>query len=203
MIILDIETTGTDPRVHSIASIGAVDFSHPERRFYEECRIFPTAHIDPEGLAVNGFTEEQLEDASKKTDGEIVVDFLHWLSESEEQTIAGQNPMVVDVPFLRAVSERYHLNNTFAHRSLDLHSVCFLHMIERGVMPPVDSIKKHTALNSKAIMEYVGIPEEPHPHNALTGALYEAEAFYRLFNGKNLLEEFKKYQLPKGFSLTK
>ena len=38
MIVLDIETTGTDPRFHSIASIGAVDFDEPERgEFYEEC----------------------------------------------------------------------------------------------------------------------------------------------------------------------
>lgn len=196
MIVLDIETTGVDFKVHSIVSIGAVDFLHPERRFYEECRIFPSAHIDPEGLAVNGFTQEQIEDVSKKTDGEIVKDFLKWLSESEEQTIAGQNPMVVDVPFLRAVSERYHFNNTFAHRSLDLHSVCYLHMTERGVTPPVDPVKKHTALNSDTIMTYVGIPTEPHPHNALNGALYEAEAFSRLLYGKFLLEEFKKCPIP-------
>jgi len=39
MIVADIEATGLDPRKHSILSIGAVDFEHPERQFYGECRI--------------------------------------------------------------------------------------------------------------------------------------------------------------------
>lgn len=43
MIILDVETTGTDPSIHSLVSIGAVDFNNPDTRFMEECLVWSGA----------------------------------------------------------------------------------------------------------------------------------------------------------------
>lgn len=193
MIVLDVETTGIDPDRHSIVSIGAVDFLHPERKFYEECKIWDGAIISDEAMAVNGYTIEQVTDPNKKSLEEILKMFFKWVLESESHTIMGHNP-IFDLSFLDESAERYHLELPFPHRSLDQHSVCFAHMLAHGITPPTHN--KRSDLNSDKIMEYVGIPTEPKPHIALNGALYEAEAFSRLLYSKNLLPEFKEYKIP-------
>ncbi|MEK9201660.1 MAG: 3'-5' exonuclease [Patescibacteria group bacterium] len=192
MIILDIEATGTHPYRHSILSIGAIDFENTKRRFYEECRIWEGAHVMDEALLVNGFARESLANPSKNSEGDIVKNFFAWLKESRDHTIAGQNPSF-DIDFLKAASERNHIDFPLAHRSFDLHSMVYLHMVQYGITPPME--KGRSALNSDSIMAYVGIPVEPHPHNALNGALYEAEAFSRILYGKSLLKEFSQYQV--------
>ena len=70
-------------------------------------------------------------------------------------------------------------------------------MIERGLQPPVDRVKRHSALDLDQVLIYCGIPTEPIPHNALTGALVETESFGRLFYGKPYLPEFGKFPMPK------
>ncbi len=196
MIIVDVETTGVDEVKHSILSIGALDFANPSNQFYEECRAFEGAHIDDEGLAINGFTREQVLDSNKQSDEDIIKHFMAWARGVNEQTLAGQNPSF-DRDFLHRAADRYHLEWPFAFRTIDQHSVCFTHMIKRGVTPPV--INNHTDLNSDKIMNYVGIPAEPHPHNALNGAKVAAEALSRLLNSKKLLPEFERFDLPLNF----
>jgi hypothetical protein len=46
------------------------------------------------------------------------------------------------------------------------------------------------------VLNYCGIPEEPMPHNALTGALSHAEIISRLLYDKKLLPEFSHYEIP-------
>lgn len=89
MIVVDVEASGVSPEKDSLVSVGAVDFSNPARRFYEECRIWDGAHIEDDALAVNGFSREQITDPKKKTDREVVIDFLAWLEQAEEKTLAG------------------------------------------------------------------------------------------------------------------
>lgn len=192
MIVIDVETTGVDEVKHSILSVGAVDFEHPERQFYEECRAYTGAHIDDDGLAINGFTREQVMDPNKQTDEELIRHFITWALQTEEYTFAGQNPSF-DRDFLQRTANRYHLEWPFAFRTVDQHSVCFTHMIKRGVTPPV--IHNHSDLNSDKIMQYVGIPAEIHPHNALNGAKIAAEALSRLLYNKNILPEFKDFPI--------
>ena len=193
MIVVDVETTGVDPDRHSIVSIGAVDFLHPERRFYEECCIWDGAIISDEALVINGYTREEVVDTKKQSLEEILKKFFIWIEESEEHTIMVLHP-IFDLSFLDESAERYHLQLPFPKRSLDLHSICFAHMIKSGLIPPI--INKHSAVNSDLIMQYVGIPTEPKPHIAINGALHEAEAFSRLLYDKNLLPEFAEYPLP-------
>lgn len=193
MIVLDVETTGTEAAKHSLVSIGAIDFLKPERRFFGECRIWDGAHIMSEALAVNGFTEAQVKDPGKKSDGELVSEFLAWAAEAENHTVAGQNPFF-DVDFVKWTAIRNGINFTLSSRSIDLHTVCFMHMIKRGLVPPVRN--NRTNLSSDPIMEYVGIPAEPKPHIALNGAIWETEAFSRLLHDKNLLKEFEMYKIP-------
>jgi len=196
MIIVDIETSGVDCRLCSILSIGAVDFADPKNQFYEECRIFDGAHVEKEALGVNGFTREQISDPKKQTDKEIVEKFLAWMKTTKEWTIGGQNPSF-DRDFLQYTAYRYHINWPLAHRIIDLHSVAYFHMKRKGIEPPQKN--SHSALSLDGILTYVGMQKEPHPHNALTGAKLEAEAFSRLFNEKPFFDEYKTIPITFAF----
>jgi len=79
MIVVDIETSGTDPYKHSILSIGAVDFSNAERFFYQECKIEEGKIFEEEALKINGFSEKQIKDPNKKDLESILKDFIIWI----------------------------------------------------------------------------------------------------------------------------
>jgi hypothetical protein len=69
-------------------------------------------------------------------------------------------------------------------------------MVKRGITPPIDEVHHRSALNLDAVLNYCGIPDEPEPHNALTGALCHAEVIARLLFGTALLPEFSQYHIP-------
>jgi len=193
MIILDIEASGPNAWKNAILSIGAIDFADPSREFYEECNIRPLAHVDEQALKVNGFTSEDIQDSKKKTEKEIIQSFFSWAVKSKEHTIGGHNPFF-DVLFLQFASEVHQINFPLAHRMVDLHSICFYHMIKMGIKPPTE--KGRSALASDTVMNYVGISAEPKPHNAFRGAKWETEAFMRLLYDKSLYPEFKTMKIP-------
>lgn len=195
MLVIDIEASGVDARKHSIVSVGAVDFEHPERRFYGECRVWDGAHIMEDALAVNGFTEAQITDSNKMSEAELVRQFLEWSQYLSDRTLTGQN-VSFDRDMLRAAADRADLSWDLAHRTLDTHTMCFMHMVTRGLPPPIDAQHRRSSLNLDAVLNYCGIPDEPEPHNALTGALCHAEVASRLLYGKALLPEFSHYPIP-------
>lgn len=193
MIVLDIEATGVNPRIHSILSIGAIDFSNPQNQFSAECRIWDGAHIMQEALEVNGYTDSEIRDASKPTERDILEQFFHFALSSEEHTLAAHNP-AFDTSFLIAAAERAGIDYPFAHRTLDLHTMTYFHSYKRGIMPPTK--KGHTDINSNAVSTYVGIPTEPHPHIAIGGAKQAAECLSRLLNDSFLFPEFESFPIP-------
>ena len=199
MIVLDIETTGLDPEKHAILSIGALDFSNPENQFYEECYIWEGAECMQAtetykaALEVNGFTEEQIQDKSKNSSKQIIEKFSHWIQSCEEHTFAGQNPYF-DLLFIHRTAEREKIPFSLAHRSIDLHALAYTHYLKRGLTPPIKN--KRTNVNLDNTLLYVGLPEEPKPHNALTGAKVCAEALSRILFAKKLLKDFTQYDIP-------
>jgi DNA polymerase III epsilon subunit-like protein len=193
MIIIDIEASGTEYQKHSILSIGALDFTHTENRFYGECRVWEGAHIDENALLVCGFSEEEALSRKKQTEAQLIGTFLTWANDIEDQTLAGQN-VSFDRDYIKAGCQRAGYNYPFAHRTIDTHTVAYTHHIIHKKEIPF--AKRHSALNLDAILLYVGIPEEPEPHNALTGALSHAEVLHRLWYGKPLLPEFSHFPLP-------
>jgi len=195
MLILDIEASGTNYEKHSIVSIGAVDFNDVTRRYYGECRIWDGAHIMDGALEVNGFTESQITDPAKQSEEELVVDFLKWTDQLEDRTLAGQN-VSFDRDSLKAASERAGLNWTLAYRTLDTHTMCWMHMVKTGKKPLINKEHKRSGMDLDFILNYCGIPEEPQPHNALTGALCHAEVISRLLYDKKLLPEFNQFEIP-------
>lgn len=195
MIFVDVEATGTNYAKHSIVSIGALDFEKPENRFYVECRMWDGAHIDPDGLAVTGFTEDEVRSQLRVTEGEAVRQFLEWSQHMADRTLAGQN-VSFDRDFLKAAADREDLAWDMAHRTLDTHTFCWMHMVKRSLTPPIDPEHRRSALNLDAVLNYCGIPAEPEPHNALTGALIHAEVTSRLLYDRKLLPEFEQYDIP-------
>lgn len=226
MIIVDVEASGTEHDKHSIVSIGAIDFDNPSNRFYQECRMWeaedvrgtssqlvetfcehcgakcPTngqpqlrAHIMDGALEVNGFTEAQITDPSKKSEGEIVAEFIEWSFGMADRTLVGQN-VSFDRDFLKAAAHRAKLQWDLPYRTLDTHTMCFMHMIKSGKTPPIDAQHKRSLLDLDAILNYCGVVSEPDPHNALTGALCHAEVTSRLLYSKKLLPEFEQFEIP-------
>ncbi|MBI2617893.1 3'-5' exonuclease [Candidatus Kaiserbacteria bacterium] len=193
MIVIDIEASGTEYHKHSIVSIGALDFDNPTNQFYDECRIWDGAHIMDEALLVNGFTKEEITDENKKPEAEIVRAFLAWAGDIEDRTLAGQN-VSFDRDFLKAAAERAHLDWTLPHRTIDTHTLAWMHIVKHGGKPPIENHR--SALNLDAVLNYVGIPDEPTPHNALTGAMSHAEIISRLLYDKKLLPEFNAHEIP-------
>lgn len=189
MIILDIETGGLDPHKHALLSIGAVDYETGDEFYIEACTIF--AHqIDDAALVVNGFTREQVarwDDKVRPIPHVAYVRFLKWC-EGRDVLVGGQQVGAFDLRFLKAIhedieglnhafdfkgegrlgtdvnAETSHLKKwPFGHRSVDLHSVAFA--------------KLGKSLSLDGILQAVGLQSEPKPHNALTGARLERDAF--------------------------
>ncbi len=194
MIVVDVETTGIEPSKHSIVSIGAVDFFAPDNQFYEECSIWDGAETTKEALRITGFTEEQVRDKSKMPLRHAIQKFSVWLSTRKYKTIAGHN-IAFDRSFLKSSAERYGIHLPLLYRVIDLHTLVYIHHLMRNLTSHVDE-QGRTKLNSDVVFNYVGLPPEPMPHNALFGAKIMAEAFSRLTYGKNLLKEFERYPIP-------
>ncbi len=195
MIVIDVEASGTNYEKHSMVSLGALDFDNPDNRFYMECRIWDGAHIDDGALAVTGFTEAEITDSAKASEGELVRSFLEWSQHMGDRTLAGQN-VSFDRDFVKAACGREKIAWDLAYRTIDTHTLCHMHMVKRGLVPPVNAEHRRSALDLDAVLNYCGIPSEPEPHNALTGALSHAEVISRLLYGKKLLPEFEQYDIP-------
>lgn len=195
MLIVDVEASGTEYHKHSIVSIGALDFDNPDNRFYGECQIWDGAHIMDGALEVNGFTKEEITDPEKKTEAELVTEFLEWSQHLADRTLTGQN-ISFDRDFIKAAAERAGIAWDLAYRTLDTHTLCWMHMTNRDLAPPIDEQHRRSALNLDAVLNYCGIEDEPHPHNALTGALSHAEVTSRLLYNRKLLPEFETEEIP-------
>lgn len=195
MIAVDVETTGLDPEQASIVSLGAVDLDDPANQFYEECRIWDGARITDESLAITGFTRDEVgEGSGKQTEAELVRNFIAWANDRpKDHTFVGQNPRF-DADFVELACKRAGVAFPFAHRTIDTHSLCWFHMVGRGMAPPVEN--RRSAINLDYILTYTGVPPEPKPHNALTGALSHAEVFFRLVYSKKVLPEYLDFPIP-------
>ncbi len=193
MIALDVETSGTNPEQHSILAIGALDIKNPSNQFYGECRAWEGAKLEQEAAEINGIDEAQATDPSKQSEAELVAAFFAWAADIDERTLVAQN-VAFDRAFVAAAAHRAHLDMQFATRTIDVHTLVWLHMTERGLTPPTE--KHHSALNSKAVLNYCGLPEEPRPHNALSGAKWHGEIVSRVAYTKSILSEFLNFPIP-------
>lgn len=197
MISLDVESSGLDPRACSILSLGAIDTDEPTNQFYDECRAWDGAQINDEALKVCGFSREEIGPQSgKKSEAELIQAFVAWaIDRPKNRTLLAQN-VPFDLGFVQEACKRARIESPFAHRALDLHTLCWMHMTMKGKEPPMDVERRRTAINLTAVLAYCGLPKEPEPHNALTGALCHAEAFARMAYNKTIVAEFSTFEIP-------
>ncbi|MDB5195314.1 MAG: polymerase 3-5 exonuclease subunit [Parcubacteria group bacterium] len=195
MIVLDVESTSLSPVTGSMLSLGALDLDEPANQFYDECRIWDGAHVTDEALAINGFTREGITDPNKKTEAELVAAFIAWATDRPQNRILAAQNVSFDLEYVQEACKRAGLECPFGKRTIDTHTLVWLHMTERGIVPPLND-SKHSAINLDFALTYCGIPAEPKPHNALTGAKCHAEVIARIAYNKNILPEFSSFPLP-------
>ncbi len=193
MIVLDVEASGTVPWKHSILSIGAVDFSNPENRFYRECRIRDGAEVSPDSLKVNGFSPDEIRSNSREPQKEALRGFVDWARGIEDRTLAGHN-LHMDFYFVEFALKLYRIETPFPKRIVDIHAITYAHMSSREISPPME--RNGSGISSRVAQMYCGLPEEPRPHNALNGALIETEELSRLLHGSKLIKEYSAYPVP-------
>ncbi len=172
MIVVDIETSGLNPRENSIISIGAVDFDNPENCFYGECRLRDGAKITGT-LAVNGFTVDGINNANKSC-LELLKEFLEWSKKIYNRTIAGHN-VRFDFNFLYEHFIFYNLVWPFGYRIVDLHSVFYFYLVRTGKEIILEN--NISAISLDTIIDYLKLPKRTGFHNALEDARLTYQAF--------------------------
>lgn len=193
MIVVDVETTGTDSEKHSLISIGAIEFENPNNEFYGECQIWKGAHIDNRALGVNGFSREDITDPTKQTIEMLMRGFLAFVASCQDKTLAGHN-VAFDVAFLQKSARLSGVEWSLAHRTIDTHTLVYFDMVREGREIPLKN--EHSDITSDKVFEYVGLRVQRETHNALEDAKLTAESIHRLFYKKPLMAEFSKQPLP-------
>lgn len=184
MIIVDVETSGIDERRHPLIAIGAVDYREPYHLFSGTCRLPDWAGIDPTAPVHNGLSEEQIRNGGSMELEELIASFLDWCADKPKLLLAHNADF--DRRHLLRAAELAGLAFPFNRRTIDLHTVCYMHMITHAHAPPRNA-DGSSALSLDTIGEYVGMAPEPRPHTARAGALYVADAYHRLMVGRPLV----------------
>ncbi|MDE1810455.1 MAG: 3'-5' exonuclease [Candidatus Micrarchaeota archaeon] len=194
MAVVDVEATGLDSRRCSIVSVGVVLYSKGKvKEYYYECRPFRGAVINDEGLEVNGTTRKELKSLKRIPQRKMMKEMYRILKSNRVHTIAGQNTSF-DRDFLDAAARRCKVRWDFGHRTIDMHSIAYAIMLEKGMKIPT-KVGGRNHLTADVIYTKLGIPEEPRPHNGLVGARMEFEGLARMIYGKGVLSDFKRYRV--------
>ncbi|HVC58689.1 MAG TPA: 3'-5' exonuclease [Candidatus Acidoferrales bacterium] len=192
--VVDVEATGLDSRKCSIVSVGVVLYTAGKvKEYYYECKPFKGAVINDEALEINGATRKELRSPKRLLQKKMMTDIYKVLKSHGVHTIAGQNTSF-DRDFLDSAARRCKVRWDFGHRTIDMHSIAYAIMLRKKMrIPTKEGHRNH--LTADVIYTYLGMPEEPRPHNGLTGARMEFEGLARMVYGKSLLDEFKGYKV--------
>jgi hypothetical protein len=110
---------------------------------------------------------------------------VEWAEDVADRTLGGHTVQQSDVQFLKDAALSSEKSWPFTAYTEDLHTAYRGYLERYGKEKPVAD----QALSLDAMLETVGLAPEPTPHNALRGALLEAELFHRLRHEEPLLLE--------------
>ncbi|WP_157210803.1 exonuclease domain-containing protein [Verrucomicrobium spinosum] len=184
ILVGDIETTGLDERRHSILKIGLTWMTGGVGQFSIQCRMWEGAEWDARAAEVHGISFKEANDPALPTEHDAVSNAFDWIGQ-EKFIFAGLNPHM-DRRFLNYARIRPGFQRgvlpDIGHRMIDLHSLAVPFALASGAAVPP------RGFNTDEIYSLLGMPPEPRPHDAITGALMEAEAFRILFGWPTLSE---------------
>jgi DNA polymerase III epsilon subunit-like protein len=177
-VVIDLETTGLDPKACGILEIGAVDASG--RRFYRRVALERGRRVDWPALECNGIDPLDLgAGVSIDTAMAGLAQFLRAGS-GERWIMGGKNPQF-DYGFLKAHWPEgdigVPLSEVISRRCVDLHSLVYGNALVNG-----DDMAAPDFSTDDLYAQY-DLQPEPMPHNALRGALHEMEGFCRVLFG--------------------
>ena len=201
MIVLDIETRGTDFYKSGIWQIGALEFENPQNTFLEEARI------DNEDQIVNipgdkrtvyeitGLKDEDFRDKRKQSQKKLIQNFFNYVKNLKAiKNCICQNP-AFDLGIINIKAGKYGLGKIpFHHRSFDLHTYAQEKYKEiHGKFLIKDD---HSDMGLSNILEFCGMKDNRKKHNALEDCKLTAECFSRLVHGKPLFPEYSQFKVP-------
>lgn len=203
MIVVDLEMSGMDYEKCGIVEIGAIDLETKEEfsetaRLEENEEIISDENLDKTVLEVLGMTEEQLRDRNKQSQKELLEHFFGWCKNTKTKNFICLHPHA-DISFLEHKARKYNLKFPFlSYKVFDLHSVAqIVYLYLKGEFAFEEKGGEiQSQMGLKNILGFVGMKDERNVHNALEDAKLTAEAFSRLVFGKNLLEEYTRFEVP-------
>ena len=193
MIVLDIETSGLDYYKCGIWQIGALDFYNPENQFFQDARIDDEDIVHAKALEITGKTEEELRDRTKRPQRRLLENLFYWSKSVKNINFGCENPQF-DLSFISIKSDKYGFKFPFPHRAFDLHSTAQDRYLQIYGKFLIKDGKSDMGLTN--ILKFVGIEDNRGAHNALEDVKLEAEAFSRLYSGKNLITEYASFLIP-------
>ena len=166
--LIDLETTGLDPRTAEIIEMAVIVFDAGTLEIVDsyETKVKPE-HIETaseKALMINGYNEEEWKDAvSLQT---AMTSLFLYVSGTQ---LLAQN-VIFDYGFLEAAEHQTGIKLNFIRPCLDLPSIAW------GIIP-------HDKLQSwslKTLCAYLRIPPEPAIHRAMNGAQSAFEVYKKL-----------------------
>ncbi|WP_322073821.1 3'-5' exonuclease [Burkholderia cepacia] len=165
-ISVDVETSGPIPGEYSMLSIGACLVDAPETSFERMLKPL-NRNVDPEALAVTGFSLEELERNGAEP-RQALTEFEAWVkgacSERDVPVFVGLNAPF-DWSFVNYYFHRFHGENPFGFTALDIKAYYM------GVM---DCSWRDTRSSAMAGRLH---PAQKGNHRAVQDAVYQAELF--------------------------
>lgn len=185
ILLLDLETTGTDETRHAIAQIGAAWLDAPGTFFRRVRPDESRPAIDPDALRVNGETMNTLADPARTPEHIAVCELLGWVKarsgDRDRVMFCGWN-VHFDHRFLRDAFRRVGVDmdaTPFRHSLLDLHALVWREQAMRR--EPEDApIFGDIVRGADHAAQILGLESEARPHNALTGALHARRVAFAL-----------------------
>ena len=166
MIVFDVETSGLDERTNGVLGLGAIMLPGGDT-FYHEPRLIESLKAHPKALEVNGFTEEEVRSKGRIDMHETLTAFNNWAVGAHDMILAGWNT-TFDYRFLSAEYARHDIRWPFKYRVVDIQTIAYTIMRIKDQWTPMHDGVSTVGLNYT--LKWLGLPKEPEPHNALTGA---------------------------------
>lgn len=147
-ILLDTETSGTDPKLHQVLTVDAIAIAREGHQFagfetfHAQVEIQPWAQLDSMALSINKIDPRTWTGDSEAT---VVAKLIHWVrqvSGDGYQMVYGYNAGF-DVDFLKAMFHRarQRWTDAFSYRTLDVMQLAMWARVQGRLALPDGNVR--------------------------------------------------------------